>query len=155
MRRLVFVVLFFPTVSAADDTLTELERRAGLGADRLREILANCRGPQPNPNICALNDSVVLDATMRSVVAQTLRSLPDTCKTTLQQRQMTWEAARNRYCKDQASAGAPGGSTNDAIYMACHTAYTRERIAQLKAVTECDRIPSAPICEIGPPCPPH
>jgi uncharacterized protein YecT (DUF1311 family) len=153
MRRLVFVVLFFPTVSAADDTLTELERRTSLGADRLREILANCRGPQPNPNICALHDAVVVDVTMRSVVAQTLHSLPDTCKTTLQQRQMMWEAARDRYCKDEA--GAPSGSTNDAIYMACHTAYTRERIAQLKTVTGCDRIPSAPTCEVDPPCPPH
>jgi uncharacterized protein YecT (DUF1311 family) len=155
MRRFVLVVLFFPTVSAADETLTELERRTGLGPGQLREILANCRGPQPNQNICALRDSVVVDATMRSVVAQTLRSLSDTCKTMLQQRQMMWEAARDRYCKDEAGAGAPGGSTNDAIYTACHTAYTRERIAQLKTVTGCDRIPTAPTCEIGAPCPPH
>ena len=70
--------------------------------------------------------------------------------TTLQQKQMMWEAARDRYCKNEAGAGAPGGSTNDAIYMACHTAYTREGIAQLKTVTGCDRIPSAPTCEIGP-----
>ncbi len=155
MRHLVFVVLFFPTVGAADDTLTELERRTGLGENQLREILADCRGPQPNPNIFALHDSVVVDATMRSVVAQTLRSLPDTCKTTLQQRQMMWEAARDRYCESEAGGGTPGGSTKDAIYIACHTAYTRERIAHLKTVTGCDSIPSARTCESDAPCPPH
>jgi hypothetical protein len=33
-----FAVLFFPTVSAADEMLTELERRTDLGAGQLREI---------------------------------------------------------------------------------------------------------------------
>jgi len=55
------VVLFFPAVSAADDTLTELERRTGLGKDQLREILADWHGPQPNPNICAFRDVIAVD----------------------------------------------------------------------------------------------
>jgi uncharacterized protein YecT (DUF1311 family) len=97
----------------------------------------------------------VVYAAMRSVVSQMLHSLPDSCNTTLQQTQMMWEAARDRYCKNEAGAGASGDSANNAIYTVCQTAYTRERIAQLKTITGCDRIPSTPTCEIDPPCPPH
>ena len=155
MLRLVLVVLFFPTVSAAEDTLSELERRTGLSGDQLSEILADCHGPQPNANICALRDSILVDATMRSVIAQTLRSLPDTCKTTLRQTQLGWQEARDRYCEDEASGDAPPGPTRDAIHMSCHNAYARERIAQLKTVTGCDSIPRAPTCADGARCPPH
>ncbi len=155
MRRLVFVVLFVPTLSAAEDTLSELERRTSLSGHQLREALADCHGPQPNPNICALRDSLVLDATLRSVVAQTLHSLPDTCKTTLRQTQLAWETARDRYCEDRASRDAPSGPARDALHLACHKAYTRERIVQLKTVTGCESIPRAPNCENGARCPPH